>query len=128
MTCLGPHRMREVPWRVGESSLRRGSGPWLAFARAVPVAVVLTCACLSRAAPAHDRASSVAEPFRPQSAYALIRGDPAGVGRQSQASLHTNVSETAVARAADGMAKSGVQTVYMGKNPVAVAVDGRTER
>src|SRR5919201_2994755 len=127
MTCLGPHRMREVPWRVGESSLRRGSGPWLAFARAVPVAVVLTCACLTRAAPAHDRANCVAEPFRPQSAYALIR-DPTGVGRQSQASLHTNVSETAVARAAGGVANSGVQTVYLGKNPVAVAVDGRIER
>jgi YVTN family beta-propeller protein len=127
MTCMGLHRRREAPRRVGEPSLRRGRGPWLAFARAVPAAVVLTCACLSRPAPAHDRAIFVAEPFRPQSTYALIR-DPTGVGRQSQASLPTNVSETAVARAAGGVANSGVQTVYMGKNPVAVAVDGRTGR
>jgi YVTN family beta-propeller protein len=127
MTCMGPHRMREVPRRGGKSSLRRGSGPWLAFARAVPAAVVLTCACLSRAAPAHDRAIFVAEPFRAQSAYALSR-DPTGVGRQSQASLHTSVSETAMARAAGRVANSSVQTVYVGKNPVAVAVDGRTGR
>src|SRR5437763_7902319 len=110
MTCMGPHRRREAPQRAGESSLRRGSGPWLAFARAVPAAVVLTCACLSRAAPAHDRAIFVAGPFRPQPAYALIR-DPTVVGRQSQASLHTNVSETAVARAAGGVENAGVQTV-----------------
>jgi YVTN family beta-propeller protein len=42
--------------------------------------------------------------------------------------LHPNVSETAVTRATGGVANSGVQTVYVGKNPVAVAVDGRTER
>src|SRR5437763_16666890 len=123
MTGMGPHWMPKLTRAGGGPARSRGRGPRLALARAVPVAVALTCACLSWAAPMHHQETFFAEPFRPRSAYAAI-GDPTVVGRQSQASVRTNLPETALASAAGGVANSTVQTVYMGKNPVAVAMDG----